>query len=327
MNSLPTHASIRAAHERIRPYVHRTPVISCQNLNQLVGTDIFFKCDNLQKAGAFKSRGACNAVFSLNPGDAQRGVATHSSGNHAGALARAAQLRGIPAHIVMPSNSPNAKVAAVKGYAGEITFCEPSLSAREQTAHQVISRTGATLVHPYDDYAIIAGQATAAIEFIEDHPDLDILVVPVGGGGLLAGTLIAAQYLQPSLRVIAAEPAGADDAYQSWKSGILVPSLTPRTLADGLLTSLGKKTFPIIQDRVDNILRVTETKIIQAMHLIFERAKLVVEPSAAVTFAALLEHSEFFTDKKIGLILSGGNVDLDQLPFGQNPGRPCESTP
>jgi len=280
---------IRQAAERIRPYAHRTPVLTCASLDEQVGAPVFLKCENLQKVGAFKFRGACNAVFSLTDEDAARGVATHSSGNHAQALALAAQLRGIPAYIVMPENAPVVKKAAVAGYGGQITFCEPTLQARETTTEQIVKETGAVVVHPYNDYRVIAGQGTAALELLEEIPDLDIVITPVGGGGLLSGTAIAAKGLSPRIRVLGAEPEMADDAYRSLKAGHILPSENPQTVADGLLTSLGDKTFPIIQKHVEQIVTVSETAILKSMKFIWERAKLVVEPSAAVPVALLWE--------------------------------------
>ena len=311
----PTLAEIYAAAERIRPYAHRTPVLTCESLDQQVGAQVFLKCENLQKVGAFKFRGACNAVFSLSAAEAQRGVVAHSSGNHAQALAFAARLRGIPAYIVMPDNAPAVKKAAVAGYGGQITFCEPTLAAREATQAQVIAATGATEVHPYNNERVIAGQGTAALELLQDIPDLDIILAPVGGGGLLSGTAIAATELVPHIRVIAAEPEKADDAFRSLAAGKIIPSANPQTIADGLLTSLGTLTFPIIQQRVEQIVTVSEAGIIAAMKFVWERAKIIIEPSAAVPVAALWEHPSVFAGLRVGIILSGGNVDLEKLPW------------
>lgn len=315
MPTRPDLADIRMAHERIRSYIHRTPIITCEALDRLLGTRLFFKCENLQKAGAFKARGACNAVFSLSEEDARRGVLTHSSGNHAGALARAAKLRGIEAHVVMPSNSRQVKIDAVRTYGGKITFCEPTLAGREQTAEQVRAQTGAIMIHPYNDPRIIAGQATAAVEFLEEVPDLDVIMTPVGGGGLLSGTLIAAKTLKPAIRVWAAEPRLANDAYKGWKAGRLIPAERTNTVADGLRTSLGDITFPIILDLVDDILLAGEAQIIEATRLLIQRAKAVVEPSAATPLAALLENRPVLQGLNVGIILSGGNLDLDDLPW------------
>ena len=315
----PTLADIRTAAERIRPFAHRTPVLTCASLDRAVGAQVFLKCENLQRVGAFKFRGACNAVFSLSGQEAARGVVCHSSGNHAQALALAARLRGIPAHIVMPSSAPGVKKAAVAGYGGQITFCEPTLAAREATQAEVVARTGATIVHPYSDARVIAGAGTAALELLQEHPELDVVLAPVGGGGLLSGTAIAAQGLAPAIRVIAAEPALADDAFRSLAAGRILPSENPRTIADGLLTSLGELNFPIIQERVERIVTVSEAGIVAAMKFVWERAKLVIEPSAAVPVALLWERRIDLTGLRVGVILSGGNVDLDKLPW-QEPG-------
>ncbi|MBU0641458.1 MAG: pyridoxal-phosphate dependent enzyme [Planctomycetes bacterium] len=308
-------ALVRAAHERIRSHIHRTPVITCAALDRRVDARLFFKCENLQKAGAFKSRGACNAVFSLSDEEARRGVATHSSGNHAAALARAAALRGVPAHIVMPANSRRIKIDAVREYGGQVTLCEPTLAAREETAARVMRETGAVLIHPYDDERIIAGQATATVELLEQVPDLDVIIAPVGGGGLLSGTLIAAKHLRPIARVLAAEPQLADDAYRGWRAGHFVPAERTDTIADGLRTSLGRLTFPIIMDLVDDILLASEEAIVEATRMLLQRAKTVVEASAAVPLAALLENEADLHGRRVGIILSGGNLDLDDLPW------------
>jgi threonine dehydratase len=312
---VPNLVDIEKAAARIKPYIHRTPIMSSQQINLMTQADIHFKCENFQKAGAFKSRGACNAVFSLTDKEIKRGVATHSSGNHAQALARAAALRGCTAFIVMPETAPDVKVNAVKHYGGNITFCKPTLESREATLRKIVEQTGAAEIHPYNDYRIIAAQATAAIELIEDGGPFDIVMCPVGGGGLLSGTALTCHYLSPNTRVIAGEPKGADDAFRSYYSGSYVPSVNPRTIADGLLTSLGSLTFPIILEYVDGILTVEEETIKNALQLIWERMKIIAEPSAVVPFAAVLENPEFFKGKKIGIILSGGNIDLKKLPF------------
>ena len=311
----PDLSAIRTAAARIRPYAHRTPVMTCASLDTQVGAQLFLKCENLQKVGAFKFRGAANAVFSLSDTEAARGVVAHSSGNHAQALALAARLRGIPAYIVMPDNAPAVKKAAVAGYGGQITFCAPNLAAREATQAEVVAATGAMVVHPYNDVRVIAGQGTATLELLEDVPDLDVILAPVGGGGLLSGTAIAATELSPNIRVIGVEPAGADDAYRSLAAGSIIPSLQPQTIADGLLTSLGDLTFPIIRDRVEQIVTVSEEAIVAAMKFIWERAKLIVEPSAAVPIAALWEQRVDLSGLRVGVILSGGNVDLGRLPW------------
>jgi threonine dehydratase len=306
---------IRRAAVRIRPYIHRTPVLTCESINHMVGAFLFFKCENFQKAGAFKMRGATNAVFSLGDEEANRGVATHSSGNHAAALSLAATLRGIEAYIVMPSNAPSVKQAAVRGYGGRITFCEPTLQAREETLAKVVEETGAVFIPPYNHPGIIAGQGTAALELLEDSPRLDAVIAPVGGGGLMSGTAIAAKSFRRDIQVYGAEPAMADDAYRSFKTGVLQPSLNPATVADGLRTSLGELNFAIIRKNVDDIATVSEESIIKAMRLIWERMKIIVEPSCAVPLAALLEKKLDVAGRKVGIILSGGNVDLDRLPW------------
>jgi threonine dehydratase len=269
----------------------------------------------LQKVGAFKFRGACNAVFSLDDEEAMQGVSTHSSGNHAQALALAAKLRGIPAYIVMPDNAPKVKKEAVAGYGGQITFCEPTLEARESTLAKIAEETGSTVVHPYDNERVIAGQGTAALELLEEIPDLDMIITPVGGGGLISGAAIVATGIRNGIRVIAAEPEMADDAYRSMQAGEVVPSTNPETIADGLLTSLGKITFPIIQEHVEQVITVSEPAIIESMKFIWERAKIIIEPSAAVAVAVLWEGKIDLSRLKVGVILSGGNVDLDKLPW------------
>ncbi len=313
--NIPSKQNIEKAHRLIEPFVHRTPVLTSQTFDKMFGGQLFFKCENFQKAGAFKSRGAVNSVFLLSDSDAARGVATHSSGNHAQALARAAGLRGIKAYIVMPENAPKVKVEAVKGYGGEITFCKPTLEAREETLKQVVKKTGAVEIHPYDKFEIVAGQATAAKELLEDYPDLDLILAPVGGGGLLAGTALAAKYFSKQTKVIACEPAGADDAYRSFKAGYIIPSENPNTIADGLLTSLGVLNFEIIKSEVEAIVTVSDDSIKQAMKLIWERMKIIIEPSSAVPFAAVLEHKMNVKEKKVGIIISGGNVDLSKNRF------------
>jgi len=312
---IPTLKDIQVAAYRIEKYIHRTPIQTSSSINDLIGAEIYFKCENLQKVGAFKIRGATNAVLSLSEDDAINGVATHSSGNHAQALALAARNRGIPAYIVMPENSPGVKVDAVKGYGGQITFCEPTLEAREYTLDRVVMNTGATFIHPYNDPRIIAGQGTAALELLDDIDNLDIVMTPVGGGGLLSGTAISVKSVSPDIRVIAAEPVNADDAYRSFRKKELVPSNDPVTIADGLKTSLGNLTFPLILENVDDIVTVSENGIISAMRTIWERMKLIVEPSAAVPLGALMERKLDVRGKRVGIILSGGNVDLEKLPW------------
>lgn len=315
----PDFNQILKAAERIKPYAHRTPVLTSESLNRLTETQVMMKCENLQKVGAFKFRGATNAVYALSEAEAARGVATHSSGNHAQALALAARLRNIPAYIVMPDNAPAVKKSAVKDYGGRITFCEPNQQAREATLARIIAETGAIMIHPYDNALVIVGQGTAALELLEDHLDLDAIIAPVGGGGLLSGTALAATGISPGVRVIGAEPEMADDAYRSLQAGKIIPSLNPQTIADGLLTSLGELTFPIIRDHVEQIVTVSEQAIIKAMRLIWERTKLIIEPSAAVAVGLLLEKKIALSGLKAGIILSGGNVDLDNLPWQSHP--------
>jgi threonine dehydratase len=306
---------IRAAHARIRPHIHRTPVLSNPALDELAGAQLFFKCENLQKVAAFKARGACNAVLSLSAAEAKHGVVTHSSGNHGAALAWAARSRGIPAWIVMPSNAAQVKQDAVKGFGGTVRFCEPTVADREATCAAVEAETGATLVHPYNDWRVIAGQGTAALELLEDEPNLDAVITPVGGGGLLSGTAIAAKGLRPSIKVYGAEPAGADDAYRSLQAGHIIPQTDPHTIADGLRSSLGDKTFAVLRSTVDGVETASEEAIVRAMRLLWEKLKMIVEPSSAVPLAMLLEHKISLDKLRVGVILSGGNVDLDRLPW------------
>ncbi len=311
----PDFSQILQAAERIKPYAHRTPVLTSESLNRLTEARVMMKCENLQKVGAFKFRGATNAVFALSESEAARGVATHSSGNHAQALALAARLRGIPAYIVMPDNAPTVKKAAVRDYGGRITYCEPNQAARKTTLNRILKETGATFVHPYDHALVIAGQGTAALELLEDHPDLDVIIAPIGGGGLLSGTALAANGISPGVRVIGAEPEMADDAYRSMQQGSIVPSLNPQTIADGLLTSLGELTFLLIRDYIEQIVTVSEQSIVEAMRFIWERTKLIIEPSAAVPIGLLFAKKINLSGLKVGVIISGGNVDLDRLPW------------
>lgn len=312
---IPDFRDIENAHKLTGKYIHRTPVLTSSGINEIVGGSLFFKCENFQKVGAFKFRGACNAVFSLPEEDIKNGVATHSSGNHAAALALAARLRGTQAHIVMPDNSAEIKKKAVAGYGANITYCKPDLAARDSTLEEVIRNTGATEIHPYDNFHVIAGQGTAAKELIEDAGEFDIIMAPVGGGGLLGGTTISGKSLLPDCKIIAAEPEKADDAFQSFKTRQFVPSVNPQTIADGLLTSLGKRNFEILLNYVDDVVTVSEEKIIEAMRLIWERMKIIIEPSSAVPLAAILEGKVDVKNKKTGIILSGGNLDLGKLPF------------
>src|SRR5437867_2760794 len=307
--------SIRAAHERIRPYIHRTPVLTSERLNEASGASLFFKCENFQKIGAFKARGATNAVFALDAVTARHGVATHSSGNHGAAIARAAKLRGIPAHIVMPSNSAKVKIRAVESYGAHIVFCEPTEQAREATCAEAIKETGATLIHSFENENVVAGQGTATVELLEDISDLDLVMCPVGGGGLLSGTAVAAKSLRPKIKVIAAEPANADDAAQSFRAGRLIRTDKKFTIADGLRTNVGAPTFAIIQRYVDDIVTVSEEAIVTAMRMIWETMKIVIEPSAAVPYAVIMERKMDISGKRVGIILTGGNVDLDALPW------------
>lgn len=313
--SFPSLSDIQSAHSRIQPFIHRTPIMTSSAIDQIGGCKLFFKCENFQKVGAFKARGAANAVINLSEKQKTKGVATHSSGNHAAALARAATVAGISSYIVMPSNAPEIKKKAVKGYGGIIIECEPTLKARETTLEETVKKTGATFIPPYDNKDVIEGQATCALELIEDQNELDVILAPVGGGGLLGGTSLAAHYLNPNIVIIGTEPKGADDAFQSFHANKLIPQTAPNTIADGLRTSLGAWNFKLVQNFVSDILLATDSQIIAAMRLIYERMKIIVEPSAAVPLAALLANQDRFAGKKVGIILSGGNVDLGNLPF------------
>jgi len=314
-NGFPTIEDIRAAAERIQSHIHHTPVLTCESIDRITGCRLFFKPENFQKVGAFKFRGATNAVFSLGDSEARRGVATHSSGNHAAALALAAARRNIHAHIVMPETAPDIKKAAVAGYGAQITYCRPTLEAREAGLNLVVEQTGAVFIHPYNNPQVIAGQGTAALELLADVPELDVVIAPVGGGGLLSGTALAVAALSPRTKIIGAEPRGADDAFRSLAAGKIIPSENPQTIADGLLTSLGSLTFPILYRHLERIVTVSERAIIQAMRLVWERMKIIIEPSAAVPVAAILEGNWNQREKRIGVILSGGNVNLDTLPW------------
>ena len=313
----PDLAAIREAHHRIAPRIHRTPVLTSASLNEIAGAEIFFKCENLQKTGSFKIRGATNAVFSLTDEEAKRGVVAPSSGNHAAALSLAARWRGIPAWLVMPSNSSAVKRRAVEAYGGKITECEPTMESREATAAELIQRTGAYLVHPYNDVRVIAGQGTAALELLEQVPNLDVVIAPVSGGGLLGGTAIAAKSVRPEIRVIGGEPANADDTARSLASGKIEPVSKAHTMADGLRAGLAPLTFGILRRRVDDIALVTELEIVAAMLLLWERMKIVVEPSGAVAAAPVLNRKIRAEGKRVGVILSGGNLDLRQLPWAR----------
>jgi threonine dehydratase len=315
MNHIPTLEDIKTVHARIKPFIHQTPVLSSQSINELAGCEIYFKCENFQKIGAFKARGGMNAVLSLSKAEQQKGITTHSSGNHAQAIALAAKTVGTKAYIVMPNNAPIIKKNGVKALGGEIIECEPTLEARESTVQQVIERTGATFIHPFNNYDVIAGQATATVELIAEIPHLQVIMAPVGGGGLLSGTALATHYLLPNTEVIAGEPEGAADAILSFKSGKIEKAPYIKTIADGLMTNLGDKTLEIIRMYVKDIITVSDEEIISAMRLIWERLKIVIEPSCAVPFAALLKQKDRFAEKKVGIILTGGNVDLGKLPF------------
>lgn len=307
---------VRQASERIAPYISTTPVLSSSLINELAGCRIDFKCENLQKCGAFKARGAHNAVLQLSDEQRSKGVTTHSSGNHAAALSLAASRLGCKAYVVMPENTSAVKISAVKSYGGEITFCEPTMAAREQTVLKITESNGATLVPPYDSAHIIAGQGTAALEFLQQvEGTLDHLITPVGGGGLLGGSAVAARAMQPSITISGAEPYGADDAFQSFQSGEWQPQLAPDTIADGLRSSTGKLNFQIISDLVDDIILLNDEDIIDAMKIIWTRMKLIVEPSSAIALAAVLKNKTRFSGKHVGIIISGGNVDLSALPW------------
>jgi threonine dehydratase len=303
------------ARERVTPLVHETPVLTSRTLDGMTDAHVFFKCENFQRTGSFKLRGAGNAVAALIERGPVTAVASHSSGNYAQALAWAAATHGLKCYVVMPETAAEVKKRAVAGYGAEIIPCAPTLEARESTLKEVVARTGAAFLHPFDDYDVIAGQSTACQELLASTPDLDFVIAPVGGGGLVSGTALAAHYFSPRTRVVAGEPFGADDAYHSFQAGEIIPCSQPRTLADGLLTTLGQRTFPIIQDHVERIIRVDEEEIVAAMRLIWERLKIIIEPSAAVAVAALLREKAAFRSCRVGVILSGGNVDLARLPF------------
>lgn len=314
---LPSLTDIQSAHDRIRQFIHRTPVLTSGQLNSIFGSQLYFKCENFQKVGAFKYRGATNAIRSLSDDEKRRGVITHSSGNHAAALSLAARMNNVKARIVMPENAPVVKKNAVAGYGADITLCKPTLQSREETTSMIIGETGAVLIHPYNNFNVICGQGTAALELLEDINDLDIVVAPIGGGGLMSGTSTAVKAINKRIRVIGAEPLNANDAWQSLITGRLVSSNNPKTVADGLLTSLCELTFSIIRKNVDEILTVTEESIIECMLLVWERMKIIIEPSSATVLAVIKENPDIFKGKKTGLIISGGNVDFRKLPFSQ----------
>ena len=310
---LPKYKDVVIAHERIRSYIHRTPMLTSESINNILGCELFFKCENFQKVGAFKFRGACNAVFRPRFKELVYGVATHSSGNHAAALALAAKIRGVRAQIVMPENAPQIKIDAVKGYGGEITFCKPTNEEREKELKKIIERTGALEIHPYNNFNVIAGQGTCVKELLEEQCSLDVIIAPVGGGGLLSGTCLGAHGINPNIKVYAGEPLGAADAKLSLKTGRIEPSLEPKTMADGLLTSLGTLTFEIIKKHITEIITVDESSILKAMQLVWERMKIVIEPSAAVSLAVVMENKEMFKGKRVGLIFTGGNVSFQMI--------------
>lgn len=312
---IPSQQQLTEAAERIRPYVHKTPVLSSESINEITGATIYFKCENFQKMGAFKMRGAANAILNMSEAEQKKGITTHSSGNFAQAVSLSAKSLGVKAYIVMPNNAPSVKKAAVLGYGATVIDSQPTLADREAETAKVMEKTGATFVHPSNDIDVILGQGTAALELIEDYPDLDYILSPVGGGGLIAGTALAAHYFSKKAKAIGTEPFGADDAYHSLAAGKILPMLNPNTIADGLRTSLGHHNFPIIQKYVDQIIRVEEDMIIKAMRLVWERMKIIIEPSSAVPLAAVMTKPELFAGKQVGIIVSGGNVDLSKLPF------------
>ena len=313
--NLPTLSDIRSAHDRIKPFIHKTPVMGSRQLNKIFGCELYMKCENFQKVGAFKFRGATNAVLLLDEQERKKGVVTHSSGNHAAALSLAASVSGVKPYIVMPESAPAVKKNAVAGYGAEITFCKPTLQSREETTQVIIEKTGAVLIHPYDNFNVICGQGTAVLELLEEIRDLQIVIAPIGGGGLMSGTSTVVKGISEKIKVIGAEPLNANDAWKSFTTGILTPSVNPQTVADGLLTSLSDLTFSIIRKNVDHIFTVKEESIIECMLLIWERMKIIIEPSSATVLASIKENPDFFRNKKTGLIISGGNVDFRKLPF------------
>jgi len=312
---IPTLADMTAADERIRPYIHRTPVLTSSFINSLAGAELFFKCENFQKAGAFKARGASNAVFGLSDEQAARGVATHSSGNHGTCLSYAAGRRGIPCTVVMPRTAPQAKKDAVRGYGGKVVECEPSTSSREAVFAEVVAETGAEFVHPYNDPRVIAGRATCSKELIEQVDGLDVVIAPIGGGGMVSGTCLTLSNLAPRIKIYAAEPEQADDAYRSFKAGHIIADDAPNTVADGLKVPLKELTWHFVRNHVTDILTASEEDIVDAMKLIWKRMKIVMEPSSAVPLATILKNTHVFAGKRVGIIITGGNVDLDKLPW------------
>ncbi len=315
LTTIPSLSDIKRAHQRISGYITQTPVITSNNIDEIAGCNLYFKCENFQKVGAFKMRGASNAIFSYRPEERVNGFACHSSGNHGQAVSLASKLAGSKAYIIMPNNSSKVKVAAVKGYGAEVILCEPNDKSRVETCAQIMEETGATLVHPYDDYDIIAGQATACKELLEEIDNLDAIITPVGGGGLAAGTALSAHYIEPNLDFYIGEPTEVDDAYKSIKAGKIIPNTSTNTIADGLKTTIGEKNFEILKEHAKDVFTVTEQEIIDAMKLIWERMKIVIEPSSAVAFASILKNRKVFEEKNVGVIITGGNVDLTKLPF------------
>jgi threonine dehydratase len=312
---IPTLQDMLDAHERIKPYIHRTPVLTSSYFNELTGAELFFKCENFQKAGAFKVRGACNAVFGLSDDMLEKGVATHSSGNHALSLSYAAGRRGIPCTVVMPRTAPEAKKAAVRGYGGTIVECEPSTSSREAVFAEVVAQTGAEFVHPYNDPRVIAGQGTCSRELLEQTDGLDMVIAPIGGGGMISGTCLTLSNMAPEVKIIAAEPEMADDAYRSFKAGYIIADDAPETVADGLKVPLKELTWHFVSNHVTDILTASEQEIIDAMKLTWQRMKIVIESSCAVPLATILKNKDMFKGKRVGVIITGGNVDLDSLPW------------
>lgn len=312
---IPTLEDMRTARARITPHIHVTPVLTSRMLDEVSGAELFFKCENFQKAGAFKARGASNAVFGLSDEQAARGVATHSSGNHGTCLSYAAKQRGIPCTVVMPHTAPQAKKDAVMGYGGRVVECEPSTSSREAVFAEVVAETGAEFVHPYNDHRVIAGQATCSAELIEQVDGLDAVIAPIGGGGMVSGTCLTLSGLAPQIKIYAAEPEQADDAYRSFKAGHIIADDAPNTVADGLKVPLKDLTWHFVQKHVTDILTVSEEEIVEAMKLIWRRLKIVMEPSSAVPLATILKNPKIFTGKRVGVIVTGGNVDLDKLPW------------
>lgn len=312
---LPTYDDVQAAHERIAPHIHRTPILTSRYFDDLTGASLFFKCENFQKAGAFKARGASNAVFGLDEQTAQRGVATHSSGNHALSLSYAAGRRGIPVTVVMPRTAPEAKKAAVRGYGGRIVECEPSTSSREAVFAEVVAESGAEFVHPYNDPRVIAGQGTCSKEMVEELGELDAIIAPIGGGGMVSGCCLTLSNIAPKTKIYAAEPKNADDAFRSFRAGHIIADDAPETVADGLKVPLKDITWHFVSNHVEDVLLATEDEIIDAMQLIWQRMKIVMEPSSAVPLATILKNSELFAGKRVGVIITGGNVDLGKLPW------------